>query len=279
MNYATILVHLDANRNLHERLHLAAQLAVQHCGKLIGLFAVGAPDPMAVRGLADGDRYLDAFNEWQHRKGDAAREAFEGATADLPIRTEWRAPDWGTEYSVEALSHIADLLVLGQPGPRSMSAISTEKSLSSVVLRCGRPVLVVPNTGSHPSVGQRITVAWNGTRECARAIRDALPFLVRTDAVDILQFAQANDNDPPWHSPADYAATWLHGHGITATVQTPVIQRSDDVGEMLLDHVQRTRSDLIVMGAFGHTRMRELVLGGVTRTIFQSMPVPVLLSH
>ncbi|WP_084004304.1 universal stress protein [Cupriavidus pauculus] len=279
MSYATILVHLDASRNLHERLHLAAQLCVQHSAKLIGVFAVGAPDPMAVRGLADGDRYLSTFNEWQHRKGDDARQAFEGATADLQIRTEWRAPDWGTEHAVEALSHLADLLVLGEPGPRSKSAIPTMRSLSSVILRCGRPVLVVPAAGPHPTVGQRVTVAWNGSRECARAIHDALPILVRADAIDVIQFSQANDIEPAWHSPPDYAVTWLRSHGVTATVETLIIERSDDAGEMLIDHAQRRQTDLIVMGAFGHTRMREIVLGGVTHTILQSMPAAVLFSH
>jgi len=279
MDYATIMVHLDASRHVHQRLHLAAQLALAYQARLVGLLAVGKPDPRAIRYLVDGDRYLTSYNEWQRRVGEAARQAFEGETRELAISTEWRAPDWATAYTVQAEAHLADLLVVGQPDPSDSDAFTEDNFVESVVLRCGRPVLVVPYAGRFPSVGKNVMVAWNGSREAARAIRDALPILLRADSVDIVSFVRPDLMRDPWLSPAQYAVAWLAGHGVQANLKEPVIGGGDEAGELLLSLAADRNTDLIVMGAYGHARTWELVLGGVTRTLLKSMTVPVLMSH
>lgn len=279
MDYATILVHLDASRRVYQRLHLAAQLALEFQATLVGLLAVGKPDPTAMRYLVDGDRYLASYTEWKHQVGERARHALMGATDELSITVEWRAPDWATAANVQAEAHLADLIILGQHDPADEAAYAEQNFVESIVLQCGRPVLVVPYAGWFPSVGKNIMVAWNGSRESARAINDALPLLQRAEAIDVFACSQPNVSSEPPICPPRYAVDWLSRHGVTAQLRTCALDNGDDAGQMLLSEAANRNADLIVMGAYGHSRMRELVLGGVTRTLLKSMTVPVLMSH
>lgn len=279
MDYATILVHVDASRRMHQRLQLAIKLALQFQATLIGLLAVGQPDPRSSRYLVDGDGYLASYREWQHHTGEVARHAFLGATDELLIPTEWRAPEWAAADTVVAEAHTADLIVLGQHDPADKDAFAEHHFVESVVLQCGRPVLVVPYAGTFAGTGKNILVAWNGSREAARAIRDALPFLQRAESVDIVSWGKPDALTDLWLSPARYAVEWLARHRVQASLHDFTAASGNDTGQMLLSLAADLGSDLIVMGAYGHGRMRELVLGGVTRTILESMTVPVLLSH
>lgn len=279
MDYATILVHLDASRHMYQRLHLAAQLALEFQATLVGLLAVGKPDPTAMRYLVDGDRYLASYTEWQREVGERARQALMAATGELSIHAKFRAPDWATAATLEAEAHRADLVILGQHDPADDAAYAERHFIESVVLQCGRPVLVVPYAGWFPNIGKTVMVAWNGTGESARAIRDALPLLRRANTVDVVSFPQPDAMGEPSGSPPQYAHDWLASHGVTAHLHTCATSNRDDTGEMLLSEAANRNADLIVMGAYGHSRMRELVLGGVTRTLLRSMTVPVLMSH
>lgn len=279
MDYATIMVHLDASRHMHQRLHLAVQLAVEYQATLIGLLALGEPEPKSIRYLMDGDRYLASYKEWQRHAGEVAHQAFLGATDGLVIPTEWRATEWATAATVQGDAHAADLIVLGQRDPADNEAFDDPHFVESVVLQCGRPALVVPYAGAFPKVGKTILVAWNGSREAARAIHDALPFLRRAESVDVVSWGKSDVSSDLWLSPARYAVEWLARHRVQAQLHDFETAGGNDTGQMLLSRAADLGSDLIVMGAYGHGRMRELVLGGVTRTILTSMTVPVLLSH
>ncbi|CAG2160034.1 universal stress protein [Cupriavidus numazuensis] len=279
MDYATILVHLDASRRTHQRLHIAIRLAQGFHATLVGLLAVGQADPSSIRYLVDGDRYLDSYREWHKHIGEVARHAFFGATDELLIPTEWHAPEGAAADSVVAQAHTADLLVLGQHNPADKDAFAGHHFVESVVLQCGRPVLVVPYAGEFPHPGKNVLVAWNGSREAARAIHDALPFLRRAQTVDVISWDQPDTALNPWLSPPRYAIEWLARHEVQARLHDLTAASGDDTGQMLLSFAADQGSDLIVMGAYGHGRMRELVLGGVTRTLLESMTVPVLLSH
>ncbi|SDD84845.1 Universal stress protein family protein [Cupriavidus sp. YR651] len=279
MHYATVLVHLDASRRVYQRLHLAVHLALEFNAKLIGLLVVGKPDPTAMRYLVDGDRYLASYTEWQHQVGERARLEFVGATDKLAINTEFRAPSWATAATVLTEAHRSDLVILGQHDPTDDAAYAERQFIESVVLQCGRPVLVVPYAGWFPSVGKNVMVAWNGTSESARAIRDALPLLQRANNIDVVSCPQPDALSEPSGSPPQYAADWLGSHGVTAHLRTCPAGNGNETGEMLLSEAANRNADLIVMGAYGHSRTRELVLGGVTRTLLRSMTVPVLMSH
>jgi nucleotide-binding universal stress UspA family protein len=147
-----------------------------------------------------------------------------------------------------------------------------------VVLESGRPVVVIPFIGAPQTIGKRVMVAWNASRESVRAVNDALPVLVQSDTVEVLAInppaGETGDGDIPC---ADICLH-LARHGVNAVAES--MQAADiSVGDVLLSRAADRGVDLIVMGAYGHSRFREIVLSGVSRRLFNHMTVPVLFSH
>ncbi len=176
-------------------------------------------------------------------------------------------------YSVIDAAAAADLVIMGQPNPDATPA--GDPSLpADVILGCGRPVLCVPYAGDHRNAGRRIMVAWNGTAPSARAVHDALPLLVAADQVIVTSVGDLPEGKVGLAGLVEH----LGRHGVKA-VAKPLPATSSDAGSIILGAVSDTGADLLVMGAYGHSRMREFVLGGTSKTIIQSMTVPVLLSH
>jgi len=185
-------------------------------------------------------------------------------------------------------SRTADLLVLGQPDPTAPDG-TPPGAVAPLLLRSGCPLLFVPAAGDFGRCGSRVLVAWSETRESARALRDALPILRRAQVVEVMTFATAQADEP---SPLDGVVAHLARHGVKATstvrrsrepslseVMRPSWTPDAPIAEALLSHAADYSADLLVMGGYGHSRLWELALGGVTRTILQSMTVPVLMSH
>jgi nucleotide-binding universal stress UspA family protein len=165
--------------------------------------------------------------------------------------------------------------VLGQPAPDDGATVNHD-FVEHVALGAGRPVVVVPYAGAFAAIGKRALVAWNGSREATRALTDAIPLLREADKVYLMVFNRRGNGTH--NLPGADIGLYLARHGVTVEVS---VQASDevDVGNQILSRVADLDIDLIVMGAYGHSRMRELVLGGVTRTIFDSMTAPVFMSH
>jgi nucleotide-binding universal stress UspA family protein len=158
----------------------------------------------------------------------------------------------------------ADLVILGQADPDD--AEGPQYLPEEVTLNSGRPSLVIPYIGPAATLGQRVTVAWDAGREAARAVNDALPILARAQAVGVVT---VNPSDKPFghgEQPGADIALHLARHGIKVEVQQ-VESREVDVANTILSHIADRSSDVLVMGAYGHSRLRELVLGGATRTI------------
>lgn len=279
MSFATILVILDASRRSYHRLHIGARLAVEHNAKLVGMFACRRPESAWVYRLPDGARYLEALQAQYEQDREVVRHGFEGATEELPITAEWHAFDELPLVIGQREARLADLLVVGQDDPADPAAFVAENFVESIVLASGRPVLTIPCEGRFETVGGRILVAWDGGREAARAIRDALPFLRKAKAVTIATCTLAGKVGGQWSAPAQYAATWLAAHGVTAALCNLPVTASVDAGERLLSEASDLEADLVVAGAYGHNRLREVVLGGTTRTLLEAMTVPVLFSH
>jgi nucleotide-binding universal stress UspA family protein len=164
-------------------------------------------------------------------------------------------------------------VLAAQPEPGDLLATALAGDL---VLSVGRPVLFVPYAGRFPATGKRVLVAWNASREAARAVSDALPLLARAESFEVVAF----EPRPGDHGevPGADIALYLARHGVKATAarqSAPEI----DIGAQILSRAADTGADLIVMGGYGHSRLRELVLGGVTRSMLEAMTVPVLMSH
>jgi nucleotide-binding universal stress UspA family protein len=276
MSYKTILVHCDASKSVSRRLGVAADLAQRFGARLVGLH-VRRPFEAAV--FADGSFPMDDFFK-AHEEGVKADEAqasaaFAKAIKGKELATEWRLADGYVDGELPVQARYADLVVLGQAEPEPTATPSDLPE--TVALATGRPVLVVPHIGAKPP-GKTVLLCWNAGREAARAAADALPFLTAADKVIVLVVNPKASAAGHGAEPGADAAAWLARHGVKVTIQRDVAPDAD-VGGVILSRAADLGADLIVMGIYGHSRMREMVLGGASRTLLGSMTVPVFMSH
>jgi nucleotide-binding universal stress UspA family protein len=175
----------------------------------------------------------------------------------------------------------ADLLVLGQRDPSAQWSSDVPPDFAeAVVADSGRPALIVPYTGRFDSVGERVVIAWKETPEAARAVAAALPILQLAARVHVLswQGSQEDGDEPAVRGPRLDLEGYLRGHGVKAQFHR-YSEEPQQLGELLLSRVADLEADLLVMGCYGHSRAREWVLGGSSRTVLHSMTVPVLMMH
>jgi len=172
----------------------------------------------------------------------------------------------------------ADLTIVGQLDPEELLPRPEYEIPERVALESGQPVLVVPYAGSFASVGRRILIAWNGSPQAARAVRDALPLLKRAEKVMVLTLNPAGLGKGEETRPGDRLLAHLRRHGIEAESHELTADHIS-AEDFILSRAVDEGADLIVMGAYGHSRAREVVLGGATRGMFKHMTMPVLMSH
>ena len=276
MGYKTILVHVDAGQKCPRRLALASELANSFDAHLVGLFVESdVPVPPHAAALA-GSMFREKVAEIQRESINAAEKTFHAharSSGDSPA--EWRSAvgDPATLFSLHA--RYADLVVIGQTNAEDATREGPDFP-AQVLMAAGRPVLLVPYAGRFPTVGKRVLVCWSGTRESTRAVTDALPLLKRAEHVRVATFnpERGSHGDVPG---ADIGL-FLARHGVKIEV-SEYHSRELDVGSQILSRSMDLACDLIVMGGYGHSRLRELVLGGVSRTLLESMTVPVLMAH
>jgi nucleotide-binding universal stress UspA family protein len=191
----------------------------------------------------------------------------------------WRFLEAAEPLGAAALARPYDLVLAGQADPDDPEASFSGKFPESLVMDAGRPVLLLPRSAHDPSFAiRRVLVAWNGSREAARAVGDAMPLLRRAEAVRVVSAESASGERDGARLPEVDVAAWLARHGVRSELAS-VLRDERDVGAWLLSTANDFDADLIVAGAYGHSRIREFVLGGVTRTLLRSMAVPVLMSH
>jgi len=281
MSYKDLLVVLDSEATARERLDLATALAERFAAHLVGLYPL--PTPQAPRHLGYYDPALldPFFAELRERASSAAvkmRETFEHVTGLRRLSAEWREITEGPDADPVLHARYADLAILGQLDPDRVETESIQPRPEQVALASGRPVLIVPYAGRFDNVGRRIVIAWNSTREAARAVSDAMPFLESADLVIVLTIDPREGPDGHGELPGADIAVHLARHGVKAQIERTV-SAGLPVGEVLLSRIADLGADLLVMGAYGHSRVRELLLGGATRSVLRSMTLPVLMSH
>jgi nucleotide-binding universal stress UspA family protein len=281
MSYKDLLVVLDSEATARERLDLAAALAERFAAHLVGLYPL--PTPQVPRHLGYYDpALLDPFlAELRQRASSAAvkmRETFEHVTGLRRLSAEWREITEGPDADPVLHARYADLAILGQLNPDRVETELIPPRPEQVALASGRPVLIVPYAGRFDNVGRRIVIAWSSTREAARAVSDAMPFLESADLVNVLTIDPRERPDGHGELPGADIAVHLARHGVKAQIERTV-SAGLPVGEVLLSRIADLGADLLVMGAYGHSRVRELLLGGATRSVLRSMTLPVLMSH
>ena len=279
MSFKTILVHADDNPHCKQRLDAAIQLALDFSARLVGLYLVPAAElTPSVAAMFPAEVVARRLRETGEAQG-RAETLFRQATAAAGLAAiDWRAPSGKPVVAAVAHARCADLAVMGQPDPDQPDFAFLEELAQTVALSAGRPALIMPYIAPGSSLGQSVLVAWDGGREASRAVGDALPLLTRARRVTVMAIHSETEDRI-----ADTAATsrlvdYLHSHGIDARVNHSNVT-DISVGEQLLSQAADLGIDLIVMGAYAHTRLRELILGGVTRTMLRSMTAPVLMSH
>lgn len=276
MSYATILVHCDVSESISHRLAVAADLAQHFGARLVGLHVRRHFEtPVFLDGgFAMGD-FFKTFDEGVKADETEASAAFTKATKGKELATEWRSVDGYVDSELAVQARYADLVVVGQAGaePTATPADLPE----TVALATGRPVLVVPFIRTK-SPGRVVLLCWNASREAARAAADALPFLKAAQKVIVLVVNPTVSAEGHGAEPGADVAAWLARHGVKVTVQRDVAPDAD-VGGVILSRAADHDTDLIVMGIYGHSRIREMVLGGASRTLLASMTVPVFMSH
>ncbi|MBK1715944.1 universal stress protein [Rubrivivax gelatinosus] len=273
----SILVHLDASPRSAQRLALAHRLARQHGAGLTAVFAV-LPAMVAVPFSAAEGAYAatSLLEESEHQLRARARAMFEReAVAGTPMQwLEVRNDMLETVMVEHAL--FADLLVLGQHDPDDTEAGSVPRGLvASLVHDSGKPALVLPAQDAPVTPGRRVLIAWKPTREAARAVSAARPWLLAAEQIDIACTLARRDDE---RTGTGALERWLRRSGVSAPIRSHGLAGTG-VGEALLSMAADTDADLLVMGCYGHSRARELVLGGVTRTVLRAMTLPVLMAH
>jgi nucleotide-binding universal stress UspA family protein len=276
MSFKTILVHLNDSRRAEAVLEPAVQLATRYNSHLIGLHVYASmpasPIPMASTALGP---IVGA----ERKNSEAIAEIFKRMTTNKEFVAEWqlqKVPHVDLAPLVLECGRAADLIVVGQTDPDwDLSPLLDFPE--RLALESGRPVLVIPYGGRFPRIGHRVVIAWKAGRESARAAFDALPLLQGAENVHILEVKERVDAKSTLGPDTSIAAA-LARHGIKPVVHTS-IAADISVGDEVLSRLADFDADLLVMGAYGHSRFRELVFGGATRHIARHMTVPTLFSH
>ena len=281
MSYKDLLVVLGSDAAARGRIALAAGLAERFAAHLVGLYPLPLPDAPRNFGYYEPSLLDPIFRELRERSQegcDKEREAFEHAASLRGVSAEWRAVSAGLESDPALHARYVDLTILGQLDPGGGEAELIRPRPEHVTLASGRPILVVPYAGHFEAVGRRVLIGWNATREATRAVNDAMPLLVGADVVTVLTIDAREGPDAHGELPGADISLHLARHGVKATIERTV-SAGVPAGEVLLSRAADLGADLLVIGAYGHSRVRELLLGGATRSILQSMTLPVLMSH
>ena len=280
MTYKTNLVHCDDGRTAVARTELAAALAERHQAHLVGLHARPPFQPPVYDNGSYAMGMMFKDHEDALKEGEAASsKIFAAAVKGKAITSEWHPTDGCADDLLIVHARYADLTIVGQSDPEAPTRLPTPSNLpESVALATGRGVLVVPFSGASTAIGRNVLLCWNASRESARAATEALPLLQAAAAVTVLVVGAKASESGHGAEPGADAAIWLGRHGVKVTVQRDVAPDAD-VGSLILSRAMDHGCDLIVMGIYGHSRLRELVLGGASRTVLASLTVPVLMAH
>lgn len=274
MQYKDILLHLSDDGRIEEKTSFASDFAAQFKASLTVVYTLTPLLP-----LASGMEYIPA--EYYQQQIEEARAAADRAKTIYAreakragIAAQWVVSEQRPLDILPPLGRSCDLVIAGQPHPEVDLDRGVGVPLGALTLALGRPVLGFPYTGHYPVLPRTAVIAWNGSREAARAAHDALPLLQAAKSVVVLSI---NPSPEVAATGATLAGNLGH-HGISARAK-PVDLGDIEEGEMLLSTLADEGAELLVMGVYGHSRVREMILGGVSETILDSMTLPVLMSN
>ncbi|NND90089.1 MAG: universal stress protein [Granulosicoccus sp.] len=279
MAYKTILAHMSNEEVSPAVLKVASLLADRHSAHLVGLH-IQPPLDLYVSELPMPIDVTREYSKRQRQKQARLSDLFESATQTQNYVSEWRCVDAMADSVLNALveqGNTADLMVISQTeGDDSDSRF--RHLPEHVLMACGRPLMVVPAGSLVDTVAERILVAWDGRRESTRALFGALPLLRRASEVRLHRINQPHKDRHRIVGITEELANTLGRHGVALEI-VHSDAHGNEIAEELMGFTRDMDADLMVMGCYGHSPLREFVLGGTTRTILAETPIPVLMSN
>lgn len=272
-----ILVNLAQGADKDVACDFAASLAASFGAHLTGLTVAYEIDvPPFYMGALPTD-FIDAQVLENQAAAEKAAERFSACAAAAGVTHEVRSLSASLGVAANTFADMArlfDLTVVCQPDPDRPGP--EEVIAETVLMDSGRAVLVVPYVQTKPFTASRAVVAWDGSRAAARALAEGLPLLHRTKEIEIFRVLPHPDQED---AVGEDVVRHLAHHGLTATVRKLPVSSGEPIAAAILNEVSDQGADFVVMGGYGHSRLREMVLGGVTREILSTMTVPVLMAH
>ena len=276
----TIVVHLDAGARCDERIDVAIALAKKHGAHLTGSSATGRAD-LVVRVSAtipDSIELVQLTSTFLQDRADAAASRFVQRVVDAgSVSHDVRVSRDVPGSALCRLARTADLVVVGQHGTPAAADDGDRDLPQEVLNEAGAPVLIVPREGRFGAIGNRVLIAWKDTPQASRAVRDALPLLRSASQVDVVSVVEDAAAKAEMMISLDRLGAWLSRNGLQP--QLHLEPPDEDAGTSALARAATLGADMLVMGAWGHSRFREWVLGGATRHVLARTTVPVLMSH
>jgi nucleotide-binding universal stress UspA family protein len=286
MAICDILVSLDSSAPSVARLRLTLALAASRKARLTAVYVL--PEPRGTAPLIGLGPLPPSTQAWMPapaaepprdpERADEIESAFRSELRGRGIEGEWYLLDERNRAEFVEYANTVDLTILGQQSSRAGADSVGEFSPDAVVVEVGRPVLVVPYAGKFETVGRRPLIAWDGSREAARALGDALPLIEGAESVTVIYIGAREIQLERARPAIDRVVRHLRRHAIKASGEAT---RGGDVpiSDLLLSRAADLGADLIVAGAYHHSPMREALLGGVSRELLRHMTVPLLMSH
>ena len=281
MAFKDILVHLDSGKAAQDKVEAAIALAKRQDARLVGV-------ALALKSTISsylGVEIPASLNEQQQAIVQAAAQkavaGFEEAASKADIAYTSKIIQCGASKAPALLAfhaRHADLTFMGQPNPDDDNHAFQESLLDGVLFASGRPVYVLPYIGRELRKVRKAVVAWDGGKKAVRAANDAIPLLQNRDEVIVLVINPDDRREAHGEEPGEDIAAHLSRHGINATVDIQVAPEGSS-DNLILNYMADSGADLLVMGAYGHSRLREKAFGGVTNTIMHQMTTPVLMSE
>lgn len=278
MTYRSVLVQVDLTHGAKARIAAAARIAANHKASLTGLFLTSAVTPayMIGDGMVLAAEAVEAFFEEREvqnvKASEAARQIFDAAVREAGVPAYWQDISGDSDEQIIAHARRHDLAVL----PRRMKATIGGETISAerVGMACGGPVLVLPDAGYPATFGKKILVAWKDSRESARVLRDAWPFLGAAEEVHFVTAARDGERQLD-----EVLQRHLKNHGCREARLVMDQDTDASTGEVIRRHIDMLGADMVVLGLYGHSRLQEFVLGGVSRNLLGNLTMPLLVSH
>lgn len=282
MTLSTISVHLDHTERCEARTLLAARVARLHRSHLMGIVPTGVPAgcaPAPSRSYPEelAGRVLVEASLYRRRRAETVAHVFHSRLGPAPLSCDARLVDGEPVQAVVHLGRASDLIVVGQADEAAAVGSAERRLPEEVMLNAGRPVLIVPSTSRVKDGLDRILVAWDGSREASISLRGAMPLLRKAAHVTLVSLLRDGDASPADAPDPAGMSGWLLRHGVQANVER--LTTSLRFADALLDLAEALGCELLVMGGYGHARVREQLLGGVTRDVLMQAGIPLLMAH